>query len=294
MKRVILFRSRNPAAIISSLCLKASICLLPVIAGMTAPPARAQGMLMISNTNQPNDGVIGATYATRAVFRPGFDAGGYELTGFSIALGDNSGASHGPAHVFLFGSNDPFNLDADLSDFYVNLPGAPGFYYLAWPTNYYIPPQFSYSGDYYYHIVIVPASGDYLYVDYTTNSTETNYLYNNAWTFYPGASDINGWNGYYSLVNIYATVLPPPVLYPIRLRDEAVLPDDSFQFGFTNSPGFSFSVYITTNLALPFTNWIYGGTADNIASNYFQFNTGPGVVHNPAYPSNIFFHVTSP
>lgn len=255
--------------------------------------ARAQGLLMISNTNQPEAGVIGATYPTRAVFRPGFDTGGYELTGFSIALGDNSSATHGPTHVFLIGSNDPFNLDQDLSDFYVNLPAAPGFYYIAWPTNFYIPPQFSYSGDYYYHIVLVPASGDYLYVAYTA-STETNYFYNNAWSFYPDASNINGWVGYYTLVNIYATVLPPPVLYPIRLRDAAVLPDDSFQFGFTNSPSLSFSVYITTNLALPRTNWIYAGPADNVATNYFQYNTGPGVVHNPAFPKNVFFNVTSP
>ena len=205
--------------------------------------SRAQGLLMISNTNQPDDGVIGAVYATRAVFLPGSDAGGYELTGFSIVLGDNSSASHGPAHVILYGSNDQFNLDTNLSDFYLDLPPAPGFYYIAWPTNFYIPPQYSNTEDYYYHIVLVPASGDYLYVGYT-ESTATNYFYNNGWSFYPDASNINGWVGYYTLVNIYAEVLPAPVLYPIRLRDEAVLPDGSFQFGFTNSPGLSFSVYV--------------------------------------------------
>jgi putative flippase GtrA len=180
-----------------------------------------------------------------------------------------------------------------LSDFYVPAPPVPGLYYFEWPTNVYIPPQFSNYGLYYYHILVEPAVGDELNVAYTT-STSTNYSYNNAWTFYPEASVINGSNEYYSLVNIYATVLPPPVLYPIHLRDVAVLPDDSFQFGFTNTPSLSFSVYLTTNLALPFTNWIYSGPANNIASNYFQYNTGPDVVHNPAYPSTIFFHVTSP
>ena len=262
-----------------------------------ADVAGAQGTEMISNTNQPMDGFVDEVYGARAVFSPGFDAGGYQLTGFSIELGNNASVTHGPLQVSLYGSNDPFNLDDDLSDFYVAAPPAPGIYYFAWPTNVYIPPQFSDNSIYYYHILVYPtvigAGGDELNVAYTT-STSTNYIYNNAWTFYPEASNINGWVGYYSLVNIYATVLPPPVLYPIHLRDVAVLSDDSFQFGFTNSPSLSFSVYLTTNVALPFTNWIYVGSADNIASNYFQYNTGPDVVHNPAYPSTIFFHVTSP
>jgi hypothetical protein len=266
---------------------------LAIITCFTALSAPAQDLLMISNTNQPMDGYIDETYGAGAVFTPGFDTGGYQLNGFSIELGDNSSISHGPMHVFLFVSNDPFNLDNDASDFYVDVPSAPGFYYFAWPTNVYIPPQFSDTGIAYYHILVEPAVQDELNVGYTT-SAETNYFHNNAWVYYPDASNINGWVGYYSLVNIYATVLPPPVLFPIRLRNVAVLSDDSFQFGFTNSPGLSFSVYYTTNLSLPFTNWNYAGSADIIASNYFQYNTGPGVVHNPAFPTNIFFHVTSP
>jgi hypothetical protein len=277
--------------------LKSALYSLVVIACFTALFASAQGTLMISDTNQPRDGFVDEVYGARAVFSSGSDAGGYQLTGFSIELGDNTSVTHGPMHVFLFVSNNPFNLDNHLSDFYVAAPPAPGIYYFAWPTNVFIPPQFSNTGITYYHILVAPsvigANGDELNVAYTT-STETNYFHNNAWTYYPEASNINGWVGYYSLVNIYATVLPPPVLYPIRLRDMAVLPDDSFQFGFTNSPGLSFSVYFTTNLALPFTNWFYAGAANNTASNYFRYNTGPDVVHNPDLPKNLFFHVSSP
>jgi hypothetical protein len=272
--------------------IKDALYSLAIITGFTALSAHAQGILMISNTNQPADGFIDEVYGARAVFTPGFDAGGYLLAGFSIALGNNSSISHGPMHVFLFVSNDPFNLDNGASDFYVDAPSAPGFYYFAWPTNVYIPPQFSDTGIAYYHILVEPAVGDELNVGYTT-STETNYFQNNAWTFDPQASNINGWVGYYSLVNIYATVLPPPILYPIHLRDTAVLPDGSFQFGFTNSPGFSFTAYASSNLALPFSNWLSAGTPVNVASNYYQYNSGPGVVTSPSFP-RVFFRVTSP
>src|ERR1022692_2386587 len=61
-----------------------------------ADVAGAQGTEMISNTNQPMDGFVDEVYGARAVFSPGFDAGGYQLTGFSIELGNNASVTHGP------------------------------------------------------------------------------------------------------------------------------------------------------------------------------------------------------
>jgi hypothetical protein len=47
------------------------------------------------------------------------------------------------------------------------------------------------------------------------------------------------------------------------------------QFGFTNTPGASFTVVTTTNLSLAFSNWTVVGAASNTAPGQFQFTSAP-------------------
>jgi hypothetical protein len=67
---------------------------------------------------------------------------------------------------------------------------------------------------------------------------------------------------------VYAFTVPVP---PIVLTSFTILPDDTFQFGFTNTPGLSFTVHSATNLFLSFTNWTQLGTATEISPGQFQF-----------------------
>ena len=67
---------------------------------------------------------------------------------------------------------------------------------------------------------------------------------------------------------VYAFTVPVP---PIVLTSLTILPDDTFQFGFTNTPGLSFTVHSATNLFLSFTNWTQLGTATEISPGQFQF-----------------------
>lgn len=83
---------------------------------------------------------------------------------------------------------------------------------------------------------------------------------------------------------VFAFTVPVP---PIVLTNPSVLPDGTFQFGFTNIPGLSFTVRGTTNLALPFTNWSLLGSATEISPGQFQFTTAP-------VDSQQFYRVTTP
>jgi hypothetical protein len=68
----------------------------------------------------------------------------------------------------------------------------------------------------------------------------------------------------------------PPVL-----TQPLILPDCAFQFTFTNTPGVPFDVLMTTNLALPLTNWTSLGSVTEVSAGMFQFtdfqttNSGP-------------------
>jgi len=85
---------------------------------------------------------------------------------------------------------------------------------------------------------------------------------------------------------VYAFTVP---VLPIVLTNLTMLPDGIFQFDFTNTPDLSFTVYNTTNLATPFTNWNRIGSATEISSGQFQF-TDSSVTNNP----ELFYRVTSP
>jgi hypothetical protein len=85
---------------------------------------------------------------------------------------------------------------------------------------------------------------------------------------------------------IYAFTVP---VAPIILTNPTLLPGGTFQFGFTNVPGMSFTAYGTTNLALAFTNWTRLGSATEISSGQFQFTDLSG-----AGNQERFYRVTSP
>jgi hypothetical protein len=85
---------------------------------------------------------------------------------------------------------------------------------------------------------------------------------------------------------VYAFTLPVP---RIVLTNLSVMADGAFQFGFTNTPGLSFTVYSTTNLSASFTNWSWAGVAVEISPGQFQFS-GSSVSGG----QQQFYRVTSP
>jgi len=76
---------------------------------------------------------------------------------------------------------------------------------------------------------------------------------------------------------------------PLRLTGTAKSGSGPFQFAFTNTPGASFTVFTTTNLALPFTNWTVLGVPIEITPGQFQF-IDPQATNHP----HGFYRVTSP
>jgi hypothetical protein len=85
---------------------------------------------------------------------------------------------------------------------------------------------------------------------------------------------------------VYAFTVPTS---PITLANPAVLPDGAFQFGFTNTPGMSFTTLSTTNLSFPFSNWSFLGLATDYPPGQFLF-TDPQAATNP----QRFYRVHSP
>ncbi|MGH7992410.1 MAG: hypothetical protein ACREDQ_02765 [Limisphaerales bacterium] len=85
---------------------------------------------------------------------------------------------------------------------------------------------------------------------------------------------------------VYAFTVP---VAPILLTSLTLLPGGAFEFGFTNVPGMSFSAYGTTNLALPFTSWLWLGSVLEISSGQFQFIDSSGTGNQER-----FYRVTSP
>lgn len=77
---------------------------------------------------------------------------------------------------------------------------------------------------------------------------------------------------------------------PPRLTGPARSGSGSFQFAFSNNtPGVTFTVFTTTNLALPFTNWTVLGVPIEMAPGQFQF-TDAQATNSP----QRFYRVTSP
>jgi lysozyme len=100
--------------------------------------------------------------------------------------------------------------------------------------------------------------------------------------------DLNVCHSEYKSLNSYLIPgAPPPP--PIQLTGATVLTNGMFRFSFTNTPGASFSVLTTTNIALPLSNWMVLGAAIEVAPGQFRF-TGTQVTNHP----QRFFRVRSP
>jgi hypothetical protein len=67
---------------------------------------------------------------------------------------------------------------------------------------------------------------------------------------------------------VYSFSVPVPSLV---LTNWTVFPNGAFQFGFTNTPGLAFTVFGTTNVSLPLSNWTPLGSATEISPGQFQF-----------------------
>jgi hypothetical protein len=76
---------------------------------------------------------------------------------------------------------------------------------------------------------------------------------------------------------------------PIVLTNPQKLGNGAFQFSFTNTPGASFTVLTTTNLALALSNWTTLGAPAELASGHFQFTDPQATNHSAA-----FYGVKSP
>ena len=66
-------------------------------------------------------------------------------------------------------------------------------------------------------------------------------------------------------IGVVGQVVPPQLLNPL------VLGNGSFQFGFSNSAGASFTVLTTTNVALPLSNWTALGPPTELSPGQYQF-----------------------
>jgi hypothetical protein len=85
--------------------------------------------------------------------------------------------------------------------------------------------------------------------------------------------------------NMVATPAPPPIV----LTNPTKLGSGAFQFSFTNTPGRSFTVFVITNISVPFSNWTALGGVTEIAPGRFQF-TDLQATNNQAR----FYRVRSP
>jgi sugar lactone lactonase YvrE len=76
---------------------------------------------------------------------------------------------------------------------------------------------------------------------------------------------------------------------PPNLTGALILSNGVFQFSFTNTTNGSFTVFSTTNLSFPLSNWTMVGTATNTAPGQFQFTSQP-----TTNDSQRFYQVRSP
>lgn len=83
---------------------------------------------------------------------------------------------------------------------------------------------------------------------------------------------------------LYSSIFIPTII----LTNTTRLPGGAFQFSFTNTPGAGSTVFYTTNLSVPVTNWTALGSATEISPGLFQFTDSPPL------NSRRFYRVRSP
>ena len=69
---------------------------------------------------------------------------------------------------------------------------------------------------------------------------------------------------------LYAYAATPTTA--VTPTNAGLLQNGNFQFSFTNTPGATFRVWMTTNLSLPLSNWISMGYVTNNSPGQYQFN----------------------
>jgi hypothetical protein len=85
--------------------------------------------------------------------------------------------------------------------------------------------------------------------------------------------------------NMLVTTLPPPIV----LTDMVKLPNGTFQFSFTNEPAMLYSVWTTSDLTKPFSQWTLAGTPTEISPGQYQFTDTQS-----ATSAHKFYRVSSP
>lgn len=97
----------------------------------------------------------------------------------------------------------------------------------------------------------------------------------------------SGNSGYLSSAELFV-VTPSPSL-PIVLTGATMMPGGAFRFGFTNTPGATFSAWSTTNVSLPLNNWTALGAVTEVSPGRFQFTDAQA-----ATAPRQFYRVSSP
>ncbi len=93
------------------------------------------------------------------------------------------------------------------------------------------------------------------------------------------------WGPIFMADNMSVTPAPPPIMIVSPTRS----PEGWFQFSFTNTPSASFTVWASTNAALPFSNWTAVSGVVETAPGQFQFTD----LQAATFLSR-FYRVTSP
>jgi len=88
---------------------------------------------------------------------------------------------------------------------------------------------------------------------------------------------------------VYAFKLPVQPVTSITLTNPVILPDGAFQFSFTNVPGALFNVFAATNMAEPFTDWLWLDSATEVSAGQYEFTDA----QSPTNSARIY-QVTSP
>jgi hypothetical protein len=81
------------------------------------------------------------------------------------------------------------------------------------------------------------------------------------------------WGPIFMADNLLISLAPPPIF----LTGAMTLPNGDFQFSFTNTPGMAGSVWATTNLWAPYSQWTSLGNPTETAPGQFQFTDTPAI-----------------
>jgi hypothetical protein len=84
-------------------------------------------------------------------------------------------------------------------------------------------------------------------------------------------------------------VLISPALPPVVLVNPLRLPNGSFQFSFTNTPGTIFTVLAANDISLPLSDWTVLGSPAEVFAGQFQFTDSQAPNNSP-----WFYRVRSP